>query len=181
MAPPSPTSHSCVTGTGHHVPERVVTNQELVDYVGGSADWVFQRTGILQRRWARASETTTDLGEHAARRALEDASLTPHDLDALIFATLSPDFAFPGCGTLLQDRLGVPGLPALDVRNQCSGYLYALSIADAWVRAGVYATVLVVGAEIHSAGLDFSEEGRPITMLFGDGAGAVIVQAGRLA
>lgn len=168
---------SVIIGTGHYAPERVVTNQELVTYVGGSADWIFDRTGIKERRWARASQSTSELGLLATQRALDDAGIDAHDLDALIFATLSPDLMFPGCGVLLQDALGVPGLPALDVRNQCSGYLYALQVADAWLRAGVYRRVLVVGAEIHSAGLDFSEEGRSITVLFGDGAGAVILEA----
>lgn len=167
---------SIIKGTGHYVPDRIVTNAELVAYVGGSAEWIEERTGIRERRWARASQTTSELGLLATERALEDAGWEASDLDALIFATLSADLTFPGCGVLLQDALGVAGLPALDVRNQCSGYLYALHVADAWIRAGVYDKVLVVGAEIHSAGLDFSEEGRSITVLFGDGAGAVLLQ-----
>ena len=168
---------SVIIGTGHYVPERVVTNEELVTYVGGSAEWIEERTGIRERRWARASETTSELALRASQRALEDAGLEPGDLDALILATLSPDYAFPGSGVLLQDALGVAGLPALDVRNQCSGYLYGLQVAHAWLRSGIYERVLLVGAEIHSAGLDFSEEGRPITVLFGDGAGAVVLEA----
>ncbi|MEC9400262.1 MAG: beta-ketoacyl-ACP synthase 3 [Myxococcota bacterium] len=158
------------------MPDRIVSNAELVAYVGGSAQWIEERTGIRERRWARASQTTSELGLLATKRALEDAGVEARELDALIFATLSADLTFPGCGVLLQDALGVAGLPALDVRNQCSGYLYAMHVADAWIRAGVYNRVLVVGAEIHSAGLDFSEEGRAITVLFGDGAGAVILE-----
>ena len=167
---------SIIKGTGHYVPDRIVSNAELVAYVGGSAQWIEERTGIRERRWARASQTTSELGLLATKRALEDAGVEARELDALIFATLSADLTFPGCGVLLQDALGVAGLPALDVRNQCSGYLYAMHVADAWIRAGVYNKVLVVGAEIHSAGLDFSEEGRAITVLFGDGAGAVILE-----
>ncbi|MEC9442487.1 MAG: beta-ketoacyl-ACP synthase 3 [Myxococcota bacterium] len=167
---------SIIKGTGHYVPDRIVSNAELVAYVGGSAQWIEERTGIRERRWARASQTTSELGLLATKRALEDAGVEARELDALIFATLSADLTFPGCGVLLQDALGVAGLPALDVRNQCSGYLYAMHVADAWIRAGVYNRVLVVGAEIHSAGLDFSEEGRAITVLFGDGAGAVILE-----
>ena len=167
---------SIIKGTGHYVPDRIVSNAELVAYVGGSAQWIEERTGIRERRWARASQTTSELGLLATKRALEDAGVEARELDALIFATLSADLTFPGCGVLLQDALGVAGLPALDVRNQCSGYLYAMHVADAWIRAGVYNRVLVVGAEIHSAGLDFCEEGRAITVLFGDGAGAVILE-----
>ncbi len=167
---------SIIKGTGHYVPDRIVSNAELVAYVGGSAQWIEERTGIRERRWARASQTTSELGLLATKRALEDAGVEARELDALIFATLSADLTFPGCGVLLQDALGVAGLPELDVRNQCSGYLYAMHVADAWIRAGVYNRVLVVGAEIHSAGLDFSEEGRAITVLFGDGAGAVILE-----
>ncbi|MEM1350115.1 MAG: ketoacyl-ACP synthase III, partial [Myxococcota bacterium] len=167
---------SVITGTGHYVPERVVTNEELVPVIGGTALWVTERTGILERRYAAAAQTTSELGEHAARRALEDAGIAPEDLDAVVFATLSPDVMFPGCGVFLTARLGLTATPALDVRNQCSGYLYALSVADAWIRAGVYARVLIVGAEIHSTGMRFDHEGRSLTALFGDGAGAVVLE-----
>ena len=168
---------SVIIGTGHYAPEREVTNEELVAYVGGEASWIEERTGIRARRWASAEQSTSDLAHLAAERALKDAGLVAQQLDALIVATLSPDMMFPGTGVLLQDSLGVVGLPALDVRNQCSGYLYALHVADAWLRAGVYERVLVVGAENQSAGLDISEQGRAITALFGDGAGAVVLQA----
>lgn len=172
--------YSVIAGTGHFAPERVVTNEELVAYVGGSASWVEERTGIAARRWASSEESTSTLGHEAARRALEDADCTASELDALIFATLSPDMMFPGSGVFLQQKLGVPGIPALDVRNQCSGYLYALQVADGWIRAGIYERVLVVGAENQSAGLDISEQGRSIAVLFGDGAGAVVLESSQL-
>ena len=167
-----------IIGTGHYVPERVVTNAELVTYVGGSAQWIEERTGIRERRWAKASESTSELGLRAAQAALDDAGCDAADLDLIIFTTLSPDLAFPGCGVLLQDQLGATATPALDVRNQCSGYLYALQVAHAYIQASMHRTILVVGAEIHSAGLDISEEGRGITVLFGDGAGAVVLTRG---
>lgn len=168
---------SLIVGTGHYAPERVVDNEVLAAQVNSDPEWIRSRTGIVQRHYAAADQTTSDLATIASRRALENAGCTAQDLDAIIFATLSPDVVFPGCGVYLQEALGVPGIPALDVRNQCSGYLYALSVADAWIRAGVYTRILVVGSEIHSAGLDFSPSGRDITVLFGDGAGAVVVQA----
>lgn len=171
---------SVVLGSGRYVPDRVVTNHELVAYVGGSAQWVEERTGIVTRRWAGSAETTSGMGCAAARVAMEEAGWGAGDVDALIFATLSPDVAFPGCGVLAQRELGLGFVPALDVRNQCSGYLYALSVADAWIRAGVYERVLIIGAEIHSAGLDVSEEGRAIAVLFGDGAGAVCLGRGEV-
>lgn len=162
------------------MPKREVTNDELVAYVGGTASWVYERTGIVARHYADASETTSMLAKMACERALKDANMDVNAIDAIIFATLSPDVAFPGCGVFLQQELGLTHIPALDVRNQCSGYLYGLSVADAWIRAGVYEHVLLVGAEIHSAGLDFSESGRSITVLFGDGAGAVVLSRGVL-
>lgn len=167
---------SVIAGTGHYVPERVVTNDELITYVGGDAQWIEERTGIKRRRWGTADQSTAVLGHHAALAALADAGRRADELDALVFATLSPDMMFPGSGVFLQHSLGVPGLPALDVRNQCSGYLYALHVADAWIRAGIYERVLVVGAENQSAGLDISEQGRGIAVLFGDGAGAVVLE-----
>ena len=168
---------SVIAGTGHYVPERCVTNAQLALQVNSDAQWISTRTGIEQRYYAAADETTSSMGAHAARAALKDANLQPTDLDAIIFATLSPDVAFPGCGVFLQRELGLRDIPALDVRNQCSGYLYALSIAHAWIQTGMYNTILIVGSEIHSAGLDFSPKGRDITVLFGDGAGAVILSA----
>lgn len=167
---------SVITGTGRYVPQRCVTNEELAAQIGGDAAWIEQRTGIRQRHFAADDESASALGTHAARAALDDAGLEPQALDAIIFATLSADMAFPGCGVFVQRELGVAPIPALDVRNQCSGYLYALSVAHAWIIAGMYERILVIGSEVHSAGLDFSEAGRTITALFGDGAAAAIVE-----
>lgn len=167
-----------ITGTGHHVPERVVTNEELAPKIGSTPEWIEERTGIRERRWVEEGETNSGLAHEATKRALDDAGMRADELDALIFATLSPDAGFPGSGVFLQRLLDVPGIPALDVRNQCSGFLYALSIANSWVDGGVYENVLVVGSEVHSTGLDISERGRAVTSLFGDGAGAAIVQPG---
>ena len=174
-----------ISGTGSYVPPGVVTNADLVARYGVETthEWIVQRTGIEARRFAEAGVGTAELGEHAARAALADAALEPRDLDLIIFATLSPDLAFPGSGVLLQHRLGLtsgPGskfVPALDVRNQCTGFLYALATANAWVRSGAARHVLVVGAETHSAALDLSTRGRAVSSLFGDGAGAAIVSA----
>jgi 3-oxoacyl-[acyl-carrier-protein] synthase-3 len=167
---------SIIAGTGHYVPDRVVTNAELAPLLGTTADWIEERTGIRERRFLGAHESASSMGEQASRAALEDAGCSSQDVDAIIFATLSPDAAFPGAGVFLQRKLGIAPVPALDVRNQCSGFLYGLSIADAWLRAGVYQRVLVVGSEAHSPGLDLSEEGRSVSLLFGDGAGAVVLE-----
>ncbi len=162
--------------TGFHVPERVVENDELREWWDTSDEWIRERTGIQQRHWARwGEEAGSDLALKATQNALEHAGLQPTDLDCIIYATLSPDYYFPGSGVFLQRKLGVPGIPALDIRNQCSGFLYGLSVADAWVRAGQYKRVLLVGAELHSTGMDFTPAGRDISVLFGDGAGAVIL------
>jgi len=162
--------------TGFHVPERVVTNDELRQWWDTSDEWIRARTGIQQRHWAKGGEEAgSDLALRASLNALEYAGLAATDLDCIIFATLSPDYFFPGSGVFLQRKLGVPGIPALDVRNQCSGFLYGLSVADAWIRTGQYRRVLLVGAEVHSTGMDFSPGGRDVSVLFGDGAGAVIL------
>jgi len=165
-----------IISTGMHVPARVVTNKELESLMETSDEWIVQRTGIRERRWIEVPGTPASaLAEHAARQALERASMKPEDLDSFVFATLSPDHYFPGSGCLLQARLGVRDIPCLDVRNQCSGFLYSLQVADAWVRTGLYKRILVVGAEVHSFGLRKSTEGRDVAVLFGDGAGAVIL------
>lgn len=164
--------------TGSYVPERVVTNKELEGVMETTDEWIVQRTGIRERRWVEVPGTgAAELAEKAARKALEKASLQPEDIDAIIFATLSPDHYFPGSGVLLASRLGLKQTPALDVRNQCSGFLYALQVADGWIRAGIYKRVLLVGAEVHSAGLDVTTRGRDVAVIFGDGAGAVILGA----
>jgi 3-oxoacyl-[acyl-carrier-protein] synthase-3 len=171
--------YSAIAGAGHYVPSKVVTNDDLAKLFPTSDEWIQQRSGIKERRYIEKSGIgASDLALHAAKTALERAGKTERDIDAIVFATLSPDYFFPGSGVLLQHKLGIPGVPALDVRNQCSGFLYSLSIADAWIRSGVYGHVLVVGAEVHSTGLEFSERGREVTVLFGDGAGAVLLGPG---
>ena len=169
---------SRVTGLGMHLPERVVTNAELEQLMDTSDAWIVERTGIRERRFAAPGTGTTDLAAEAARRALADAGRNPADVDFIVFATITREYGFPGCGSLLQERLGIPGAGAMDVHNACSGFLYALAMADAVVCAGQYRCVLVVGAEVLSTGLDFSARGRDMAVLFGDGAGAVVVEPG---
>ncbi|MEM6966227.1 MAG: beta-ketoacyl-ACP synthase III [Bacteroidota bacterium] len=170
---------SKIASIAHYVPERVVTNDDLAQVMDTSDEWVQERTGIKERRYAeKHKETATTLGAKAARLAIERAGIQPEEVDFIIFATLSPDYYFPGCGVLLQRELGITKteIGALDIRNQCSGFIYGLSIADQFVKSGMYKNVLMVGAEMHSCGLDFSTRGRNVTVIFGDGAGAVIVQ-----
>jgi 3-oxoacyl-[acyl-carrier-protein] synthase-3 len=167
---------SAILGAGHYVPTKVVTNDDLAKLMPTSDEWIQQRSGIKERRYIEHEGIgSSDLAVPAAKMAVERAGRTLQDVDMIIFATLSPDVTFPGSGCLLADKLGLPGVPALDVRNQCSGFLYSLSIADAWVKTGMYKNVLIVGAEVHSTGIEFSERGRDVTVLFGDGAGAVVV------
>ena len=167
---------SAILGIGHYVPSRVVTNDDLAKLMTTSDEWIVQRTGIRERRYVEHSGIgASDLAVPACRMALEQAGLQVNDVDAIVFATLSPDHNFPGAGCFLGDKLGLPGVPALDVRNQCSGFLYGLSVADAWVRAGMYRHVLLVGSEVHSTGIEFADRGRDVTVLFGDGAGAALI------
>lgn len=167
---------SRITGVGSYVPSRVVTNDDLKAFMDTSDEWIRQRTGIQERRWSEG-ESCSDLAFVAAERALAAAKLDKSKIDLIVLATLSPDHDFPGTGCYLQAKLGLPGIPALDVRQQCSGFLYGLSVADQFVRSGMYRNVLVVGSEIHSTGLDKSTRGRDVTVLFGDGAGAVVLSA----
>jgi 3-oxoacyl-[acyl-carrier-protein] synthase III len=170
---------SKIAGIGYYVPERIVTNDELSTLMDTSDEWIQERTGIRERRYGKKhQETTTSMAAIATRTACERAGIEPSDIDFIIFATLSPDYYFPGCGVLLQRELGITKneVGALDIRNQCSGFIYALSIADQFTRTGMYKNILVVGSEMHSMGLDFSTRGRNVTVIFGDGAGAVIVQ-----
>ena len=161
-----------------YVPERVMNNQDLMKYMDTSDEWIQERTGIKERRYAhRTNETTTTMGVEAAKIAIERAGITPQDIDFIVFATLSPDYYFPGCGVLLQRAMKMKEVGALDVRNQCSGFVYALSVADQFIKTGMYKNILVVGAEKHSFGLDFSTRGRNVSVIFGDGAGAVVLQA----
>ena len=169
---------SKIAGIGMYVPERVMTNQDLMKYMDTSDEWIQERTGIKERRYAhRTNETTTTMGVEAAKIAIERAGITPQDIDFIVFATLSPDYYFPGCGVLLQRAMQMKEVGALDVRNQCSGFVYALSVADQFIKTGMYKNILVVGAEKHSFGLDFSTRGRNVSVIFGDGAGAVVLQA----
>lgn len=172
---------SIIKGYGYYVPENVVTNDDLSQLMTTNDEWITERTGIKQRRHRKnrndSEETTAVFAKRAAEKALAKANLTAKDLDFIVFATLSPDYFFPGSGVVLQDLLGCDTIGALDVRNQCSGFVYAMSVADAFIKAGTYKNILVVGAEIHSFGLDFSDEGRGVSVIFGDGAGAVILSA----
>lgn len=169
---------SKIAGIGKYLPANVVTNNDLLQYMDTSDEWIQERTGIKERRYAhRTEETTTTMGVEAAKIAIERAGLTPHDIDFIVFATLSPDYYFPGCGVLLQRAMQMKEVGALDVRNQCSGFVYALSVADQFIKTGMYKNILVVGAEKHSFGLDFSTRGRNVSVIFGDGAGAVVLQS----
>ena len=174
---------SIIKGIGHYVPENVVSNDDLSKLMTTNDEWITERTGIKERHHRKnrndAEETTSYLGFKASEKALEMAGLTAKDLDFIVFATLSPDYYFPGCGVLLQEKLGCNTIGALDVRNQCSGFVYAMSVANAFIKAGQYKSILVVGAEVHSFGLDFSNEGRGVSVIFGDGAGAVILSASK--
>lgn len=164
-------------GTGFYVPERVVTNQELTDHMETSDAWIVERTGIRERRWVPEGMSGAEMARRASEEALSEAGLRADEVDAIVLATLSPDHFFPGTGVFLQRELGVPGIPAIDVRAQCSGFLYGLSVADAFIRSGQYRTILLVGVEIQSTGLDLSTRGRDMAVLFGDGAGAAVLQA----
>jgi 3-oxoacyl-[acyl-carrier-protein] synthase-3 len=168
---------SKIAGIGMYVPENVVTNNDLTQYMDTNDAWIQERTGIKERRFAhRTNETTTTMGVEAAKIAIERAGITAQDIDFIVFATLSPDYYFPGCGVLLQRAMKMKEIGALDVRNQCSGFVYALSVADQFIKTGMYKNILVVGSEKHSFGLDFSTRGRNVSVIFGDGAGAVVLQ-----
>jgi 3-oxoacyl-[acyl-carrier-protein] synthase-3 len=157
------------------VPERVITNNDLTRWMETSDEWIRQRSGICERRWVDDGVGSSDLAFEAAKQALGRAGLEASDLDCVIVATLSPDVYFPGSGVFLQRKLGIAGIPCLDVRNQCSGFIYGLSVADAWIRTKTYRRILLVGAEVHSTGLQKNTEGRDTAVLFGDGAGAVVL------
>lgn len=168
---------SKIAGIGHYVPENVVTNKDLTKYMETSDEWIRERTGIEERRYATPhQETTSTMGVRAAEIAIERAGITKDDIDFIIFATLSPDYYFPGSGVLLQRQMDIKNVGALDIRNQCSGFIYGLSVADQFIKTGMYKNILLVGAEMHSFGLDFSTRGRAVTVIFGDGAGAVVLQ-----
>ena len=170
------THRSRILGIGMSVPSRVVTNDELATKMETSNEWIVERTGIEERRWVEPGESGADARRRRrASEAIERAGLEPKDIDLIIYATLSPDFNFPGTGVFVQRALGLKDIPCLDIRQQCTGFIYGLSIADAYIRTGNFKNVLVIGSEVHSTGLDISTAGRDVTVLFGDGAGAVVV------
>jgi 3-oxoacyl-[acyl-carrier-protein] synthase-3 len=168
---------SRISGLGHFVPENIVTNEDLSKLMDTNDEWIQERTGIKERRWIKkgSDETSASMGAKAARIAIAKAGIDKDDIDFIIFATLSPDMYFPGCGVQIQDMLDLPTIGALDVRNQCSGFVYALSVADQFIKTGMYQNILVIGSEFHSGGLDISDRGRGVSVIFGDGAGAVIL------
>lgn len=168
---------SKIAGVGHYVPENIVTNDDLSKLMDTNDAWIQERTGIKQRRHIKKGDgnSTSIMGVKAATIALDRAGLTPHDIELIVFATLSPDMYFPGGGVQVQDLMGMSTIPALDVRNQCSGFVYALSVADQYIKTGMYKNVLVIGSENHSGGLDFTTRGRGVSVIFGDGAGAAVV------
>ncbi|MCO5239834.1 MAG: ketoacyl-ACP synthase III [Chitinophagaceae bacterium] len=169
--------HSKIAGIGMYVPEQVISNQDLTKYMDTSDSWIQERTGIKERRFAkRTGETTASMGVEAAKVAMKRAGTTAQEIDFIVFATLSPDYYFPGCGVLVQRALKMKEIGALDVRNQCSGFIYALSVADQFIKSGMYKNILVIGSEKHSFGLDLSTRGRNVSVIFGDGAGAVVLQ-----
>lgn len=169
--------NSKILSAGFYVPPRVVTNDDLSKLMDTSDEWIVERTGIRERRFVEDGVGVSDLGVLASRSALSKAGLKPEDLDLIVFATLSPDYNFPGSGVLVQHKLGCRDVAAIDVRAQCSGFIYSLSIADQFIKTGKYERVLVIGAEVHSGGINLSTEGRDLAVLFGDGAGAVILGA----
>ncbi|PJB13340.1 MAG: 3-oxoacyl-ACP synthase [Flavobacteriales bacterium CG_4_9_14_3_um_filter_40_17] len=168
---------SRIIGLGHYVPENIVTNDELSKLMDTNDAWIQERTGIKERRWVKpgSGETTSTMGTEAAKIAIERAGIDKDEIDFIIFATLSPDYYFPGPGVMVQEALDIKTIGALDVRNQCSGFLYALSVADQFIKTGMYKKILVIGSELHSRGLDKTTRGRGVSVIFGDGAGAVVL------
>lgn len=169
--------NSKITGLGYYVPDTVVTNDDLSKMMDTNDEWIQERTGIKERRWIKegSEDTSAVMGAKASRIAIERAGLTKDDIDFIVFATLSPDYYFPGGGVQLQEMLDMRTVGAVDIRNQCSGFVYAMSVADQFIKTGMYKNVLVVGAEFHSGGLDKSTRGRGVTVIFGDGAGAAVL------
>lgn len=169
--------NSRIVGLGKYLPDNIVTNEDLSKLMDTSDEWIVERTGIKERRHiVKGSEDTpATMGYNAGMQALELAGLKPEDVDLILFATLSPDYYFPGSGVLVQKMMGIPACPAMDIRMQCSGFIYALSTADQFIKTGMYKNVLVIGAENHSGGLDFTTRGRGVSVIFGDGAGAAVL------
>jgi 3-oxoacyl-[acyl-carrier-protein] synthase-3 len=168
--------HSKITGLGYYVPDNIVTNDDLAKIMDTNDEWIQERTGIKQRRHIkRGEDTTTSMGVKAAEIAIKRSGVAKEDIDFVIFATLSPDYYFPGPGVAVQRDLGLRTVGALDVRNQCSGFVYAVSVADQYIKTGMYKNILVIGSEVHSTGLDMTSRGRGVSVIFGDGAGAAVL------
>lgn len=168
--------NSKIAGLGFYVPENIVTNDDLAKIMDTNDEWIQERTGIQERRHIlKGQDTTTSMGVKAAKIAIERSGLTSNDIDFIVFATISPDYYFPGPGVALQQQLGMRTIGALDIRNQCSGFVYALSIADQYIKTGMYKNILIVGSEVQSLGLDMTDRGRGVSVIFGDGAGAAVL------
>ena len=169
--------NSKIIGLGKYLPDNVVTNEDLSSMMDTNDDWIQERTGIKERRWIKegTDDSSAVMGAKAAKIAIERSGLTKDDIDFIVFATLSPDMYFPGCGVQIQDMLDMRTVGALDVRNQCSGFVYAVSVADQFIKTGMYKNILVIGAEYHSGGLDKTTRGRGVSVIFGDGAGAAVL------
>lgn len=169
--------NSKIIGLGHYVPDNIVTNEDLSQLMDTSDKWITSRTGIKERRWVtkESGDTAATMGTKAAKLAIKRSGLNKNDIDFIVFATMTPDYYFPGCGVQVQNELGLKEIGALDVRNQCSGFIYAISVADQFIKTGMYKNILVIGAELHSGGLDKTSRGRDVSVIFGDGAGAVIL------
>ena len=169
--------NSKISGLGYYVPDNVVTNEDLSKMMDTNDAWIQERTGIKERRWIKdgSDDTATTMGIKAATIAMERANVTAKDIDFIVFATLSPDYYFPGCGVMIQEKMGMDTVGAIDIRNQCSGFVYAISTADQFIKTGMYKTVLVIGSEFHSGGLDKTTKGRNVSVIFGDGAGAAVL------
>ena len=168
---------SNISGMGMYVPENVVTNNDLSTMMDTTNEWIVERTGIEERRHIKKGDgnTTATMGAKAAKIAIEHADINKNDIDLILFATLSPDYYFPGSGVIVQQLLEIPTCPAMDIRNQCSGFIYALSTADQFIKTGMYKNILIIGSENHSGGLDMTTRGRGVSVIFGDGAGAVVL------
>lgn len=166
-----------IAGLGKYVPENVVTNDDLSKMMDTNDEWITERTGIKERRHIKKGDgnSTAVMGVKAAKIAIERSGISKDDIDLIIFATLSPDYYFPGCGVQVQEMLEIDTCPALDVRNQCSGFIYSLSVGDQFIKTGMYKNILVIGSENHSGGLDFTTRGRSVSVIFGDGAGAAVL------
>lgn len=169
--------NSKITGLGYYVPDNVVTNEDLSKLMDTNDEWIQERTGIKERRWIKenSGDTTASMGVKAAKIAIDRAGISKNDIDFIVFATLSPDYYFPGPGVQVQHDLGIKTVGAIDIRNQCSGFVYAISVADNFIKTGMYKNVLVIGSELHSRGLDKSTRGRGVSVIFGDGAGAAVL------